>query len=185
MLLMMATLATLLRVSTRELNQLFGRTGMAIRASLAQALHSRHLQGCMGIFMTIEAIDLHRPMLLTVTGRTERHQFVIIVFARAIRVKNFMTLLAGKAVLAAGVLQVRKLAGVALPAFCWLQRRWRFSIKACIDLRQLCINNPWLGKPSQGSNKDAGKKMKSNSINRHYFTSCYLAGQLLRSWATL
>ena len=43
MLLMMATLAILLCVGTRELNQFFSRSGMTIRTGLAQPIHRRHL----------------------------------------------------------------------------------------------------------------------------------------------
>ena len=85
--------------------------------------------------MTIEAVDLNRTMLLPVTGRTKRHQFVIIVFTRVIRMKNFVTLLASEAVFAPGILKVGKLAGVALTAFCWLQRCWRHGIEADVNLR--------------------------------------------------
>lgn len=52
----------------------------------------------MWVLMTIDAVNLLGAMLLPMTGCTERHQFVIIVFAWVICMKNLVTLLAGKAV---------------------------------------------------------------------------------------
>ena len=53
----------------------------------------------MWVLVAIDAVNLFGPMLLTVTGCTEWHQFVIIVFAWVVCMKNLMALLAGKAVL--------------------------------------------------------------------------------------
>ncbi len=53
--------------------------------------------------MAVDAVNLDRSMLLTVAHRTEGHQVVIVVFARIVRMKDFMTLLTGKAMFAARV----------------------------------------------------------------------------------
>ena len=119
-LLMMAILAPLFSVGTRELLQLFCRSGMTIRTSTAKTLHRRNQQGRMRVLMAIKAVGLLRPMLLPMARGAQRHQVVIIVFARAVCVENLVTFLAGKAMFATGSLQMGKLARMALTTFCRL-----------------------------------------------------------------
>lgn len=113
----------------------------------------------MRILVTAETIRLRRPMLLTVARSALGHQCIVIVFARVIGVKDLMALLAGKSMFAAGLLQICKLAGMALAAFHGLQRRRRSGVELCVNLWEPALggkNEPWLGKPSQGGNKHQG-----------------------------
>ena len=90
----------------------------------------------MRILVTAEAIGLLGAVLLTMTGRTNRHQLVIIVFTRAVCVKNLVTLLTGESMLATGIFQVGKLAHMTLTTLCWLQWSRRHLIKGRINLWQ-------------------------------------------------
>ena len=67
-LLMMATLATLLRVCTRELLQFIGRTRMTVGASFAELFHRRDLQRRMGVLVTTKTLSLLGAMGLSVAG---------------------------------------------------------------------------------------------------------------------
>ena len=94
-------LAVLLSVSTRKLFELFDWSRMTISTCFGKSIHGWNTQRCVRILMTVETINLNRPMLLTVAHCTERHQFIIVVFSRAVCVKNIMTFLTSKAMLAA------------------------------------------------------------------------------------
>ena len=96
----MAALAVLLGVGARKLVEFIDWPGMTISAGLGKSLHGWDTQRRMGILMTVETVNLDGPMLLTVAHRAEWHQLVIVVFARAVCVNNFMTFLAGKAMFA-------------------------------------------------------------------------------------
>lgn len=131
--------------------------------------------------MTTDAVSLLWAVLLAVAGCTERHQLLVVVFTGVICVKDLMALLAIKAMFATRILEIGKLAQVALSTLCRLQRCWCDTVQGRVDLRQLTHgskNRPWLGKPSQGSNDQYDK----NRFNvRHFFSFIYLAGQLFRS----
>ena len=94
-------LAVLLSVSTRKLFELFDWSRMTISTCFGKSIHGWNTQRCVRILMTVDTVNLNRPMLLTVAHRTERHQLVIIVFSRIVRMKNFMTFLTGKAMFTA------------------------------------------------------------------------------------
>lgn len=118
--LVVATLAILLRMHTGKLSQLLLGTRMAISTGRTQALHSRNTERGMRVLVTAEAIGLLGAVLLAMTGRTKRHQLVVIVFTRTVGVKNLMTLLTGESMLTTGIFQVGKLAHMALTTICWL-----------------------------------------------------------------
>lgn len=118
------------------------------------------MKGCMRVLVTAAAIGLLWTVLLAMTRPTKRHQFVVVVFTRAIGVKNFVTLLTGKSMLAAGIFQIGKLTHMALATLCWLQRIRGHIVKGCINLWQLTLgrrNKPWLEKSSQGDNTTCNK----------------------------
>lgn len=141
MLFMMAVLTVLLSMGTRKFIKFVDWPCMTIGAGFAQPIHGRNHQRSMGVLVAVETIDLYRSMLLAVAGGAERHQGVVVVFPRVICMKHFMTLLAGKAVLTAGVFQICKLSGVTLAAFGGLQRSWCRRIKTGIDLWQFTISS--------------------------------------------
>jgi len=103
MFLMVAALASLFRVSTRKLFKFTCWPRMTISTRLGKPIHSRNAQRSMRILMTVNTVDLHRSMLLAMTHSAERHQIVIIVFSRIVRMKDFVAFLTGKAMFAAGV----------------------------------------------------------------------------------
>ena len=103
MFLVVAALATLFSVSTRELFKFIRWSGMTISTRFGKPIHSRNAQRSMRILMTVNTVDLYRSMLLTMTSRTKRHQIFIIVFSRIVRMKDFVALLTRKAMFAAGV----------------------------------------------------------------------------------
>jgi hypothetical protein len=135
----------------------------------------------MRVLVTAEAIGLLWAVLLAMTGRTKRHQLVVVVFTRVVCVKNLVTLLTGKSMFATGIFQVGKLAHMALTTLCWLQRSRRHFVKSCINLWQLSLgseNKPWLKESSQGDNTSCNK---NNLKFQDLISSVYLAGQLFRS----
>jgi len=93
-------LAVLLRVSARELLQLSARSGMTIGTDRSNLFHRRSQLRSMRVLVALKTVDLDLPMGFTMTSCTRRHQIFVIVFARAVGVKNLMTLLAGEAMLA-------------------------------------------------------------------------------------
>ena len=135
----------------------------------------------MRVLVTAEAIGLLWAVLLAMTGRTKRHQLVVVVFTRVVCVKNLVTLLTGESMFATGNFQVGKLGHMALTTLCWLQRSRRHFVKSCINLWQLSLgseNKPWLKESSQGDNTSCNK----NSFKiQDIVSSVYLAGQLFRS----
>ena len=147
MFLMMTALTSRLGMSTREVLQFLGRAVMTVGACFGQFLHSRNSQWRMRVLMATETFNLLRAVGLTMTGRAKRHQVIVIVLARIICMKYFVTLLACKTMLAACVLQVSKLTGVALATLGRLQRNRVGRIKGGVNRRQRLgrsKNEPWL-----------------------------------------
>lgn len=176
MFLVVTTLAFLLRVRARELLQLLSWPFMAIGTRLAESVHRRNPQWRVGILMTVNAVNLLWPMLLTVASGTEWHQIVVIIFSRTVGMKDFMTFLAGKAMFATRIFQVCKLANMTLSTFGRLHCRWSHRIKLLINLRQLTLDGgsrPWLGKPSQGSKDNQNESGHASTIRRHEVTSSF------------
>lgn len=111
----------------------------------------------MRILMTSQAIRLLGAMRLPVAGSTLRHDSIIIVLARVIRMEHFMTLLTGEPVFAAGLSQVCKLSDVALATINRLQWGRHHFIQAGIYLGQCTFNSnsvPWLEHSSQGDDSN-------------------------------
>ena len=115
--LVVATLAFLLRVRARKLFQLLGWPFVAISTRLAESVHRRNPQWRVGILMTVNAVNLLWPMLLTVASGTEWHQIVVIIFSRTVGMKDFMTFLAGKAMFATRIFQVCELTNMTFRTF--------------------------------------------------------------------
>ena len=98
--LVVAALTVLFSGGARKLFKLICWAGMTIRTCLGKSIHCRNAQWSVRILMTVNTVGLYRPMLLTMAHRAERHQIVIIVFSRIIRMKDFVALLTGEAMFA-------------------------------------------------------------------------------------
>lgn len=118
MLLVVATLTVLLSVGTRELFKFTCWSRVTVSTRLSESIHSWDTHGSVGVLVTVNTVDLYRSMLLTVTHGTERHQVIIIVFSRVVRMKNFMTLLARKTMFATRGFKIFKLSDMTLTTLC-------------------------------------------------------------------
>ena len=109
----------------------------------------------MWVLVAADTICLLRAMLLAMTSRTERHEFVIVIFTRVVCVKNLVALLAGKSMFTSGSFQIGKLAHMALATLYRLQGSRGHAVKGFVNLWQWTFasrNKPWLEKSSQGDN---------------------------------
>jgi hypothetical protein len=120
--LMMTGLTPLFRVSARVFLEILSRLAMTIATDLGQVVTGRESKWRMWITVTIQAIRLLRAMRLIVTRRTFWHQLSIVVPERVVGVKPLMTFLAGKTMLAPGLLEISKLTVVTLATLSRLKR---------------------------------------------------------------
>lgn len=104
------------RVLAREFCQLIADRAVAVKADACQRGRSRNLSWCVRIAMTGTAILDLWSVRRFMAGRTLGHDRVPVPLARVIGVKDVMALLARETVPAAIILQVAKLADVALGA---------------------------------------------------------------------
>jgi len=157
MTLVVTGLTPLLAVGTGERLEFSGRAGMAVRANLGQAIVSRKFAWRMRVLVAVAAVRLAGAMSQPVASAADGHQCVVIVLARAVGVKNLMTLLAGKTVFAASLLKISKLRGMTLAAFHRLEWFGSCCIKLRINLRKCPRrfgSRPWPGEePGQGDGK--------------------------------
>jgi hypothetical protein len=106
----------LLGMGAGEFGQFAGRTGMAVAALAGQQIIHRHFKRGMGHGMTGHAVEEIGSMRLGVTLAAFGHDFIPVVFHRAVGMKLLMAVLAVDTMAAAVFLYFVENTGMALGA---------------------------------------------------------------------
>lgn len=159
--LVMAPLTAEFCMLTGSRRQIFGGTGMTAGTGLDQALIHRNVARSMRVAVTAQTIGNRGAMRQTVTLRALRHDGGVVVLAWIISMKNPVTGLAVKTMLAAFLPETAELARMAATTFSRQPGSRLSGVQRCVDCRQACLP----GSDRIGSNDTAQQNQQQQEMS--------------------